>query len=267
MGLSASMFLWVQFHGGFGWPRRLTQGFNLQSTSCSSHIAHSHRKYFTQLELYEIYKSFFYRFTDPILIIVRKPGIKLFVVAPGAGGIYDPGTGSHRFIRLFNIEDLRPLQGCGGRRGVGDPIMADSMAQEILSAHNKYRAEVGVPPLEWSDDLTNHAQEWANYLSANLLFQHSGVSGEGENIWMGTLHAYSFTQMIDSFGNEKQHFIYGVFPNVSDTGNWRDVAHYTQIVWRNTKQVGCAGADGADGNYRLVCRYSPPGNVEGEPPF
>ena len=145
--------------------------------------------------------------------------------------------------------------------------MADSMAQEILAAHNKYRAEVGVPPLQWSDDLANQAQEWANYLTANLLFQHSGAKGEGENLWMGTSHAYSFTQMIDSFGDEKQHFVNGVFPNVSDTGNWVDVGHYTQVVWRNTTQVGCAGADGSDGNYRLVCRYSPPGNVTGERVF
>ena len=62
-------------------------------------------------------------------------------------------------IGSYGCLDLRPLQGCGGGRDVGDQIMADSMAQEILSAHNKYRAEVGVPPLEWSGDLANHAQE------------------------------------------------------------------------------------------------------------
>src|SRR5438874_6553811 len=90
--------------------------------------------------------------------------------------------------------------------------MLDAMAQEILSAHNKYRAEVGVPPLEWSDDLAKQAQEWADYLAANLLFQHSGVIDQGENIWIGTSHSYSFTQMIDSFGDEKQQFVYGIFP-------------------------------------------------------
>ncbi|WP_197707084.1 CAP domain-containing protein [Calothrix sp. NIES-3974] len=24
------------------------------------------------------------------------------------------------------------------------------------------------------------------------------------------------------------------------TGNWVDVGHYTQIIWRNTTEVGCA---------------------------
>ena len=145
--------------------------------------------------------------------------------------------------------------------------MTDSMAQEIVAAHNKYRAEVGVPPIEWSNDLASQAQEWANYLTSNRLFKHSGAKGEGENIWMGTSRAYSFTQMIDSFGGEKQHFINGVFPNVSNTGKWFDVGHYTQVVWRNTTQVGCAGFDGPDGMYRLVCRYSPPGNVIGQQVF
>lgn len=146
-------------------------------------------------------------------------------------------------------------------------VAQNSMAQEILNAHNQYRAEVGVPPLTWSDTLASEAQEWANYLSSNGLFEHSGTSGQGENLWMGTSGAFSFTQMIESFGSEKQYFVPGTFPDVSSTGNWADVAHYTQMVWRNTTEVGCAGVDGSDGNYRLVCRYSPPGNVVGQPVF
>jgi Cysteine-rich secretory protein family len=140
----------------------------------------------------------------------------------------------------------------------------NSMVQEILNAHNQYRAELGAPPIAWSNTLAKQAQEQANYLSANRKFEHSRVSGQGENLWMGTSHRFSLIQMIGSWGDEKQHFVKGTFPNVSRTGDWSDVGHYTQMVWRNTTQVGCAGADGPDGNYRFICRYVSPGNVMGQ---
>jgi uncharacterized protein YkwD len=44
-----------------------------------------------------------------------------------------------------------------------------SMEQEILDAHNKYRSEVGVPPLHWSNELAAQAKQWANHLSEHQL--------------------------------------------------------------------------------------------------
>jgi hypothetical protein len=145
-----------------------------------------------------------------------------------------------------------------------------SFSQEITDAHNKYRTAVGVPPIVWSDDLAAAAQNWVNTLSANLQFAHdpsAGGQNQGENIWIGTTGAFSLAQMVDSWGQEQQYFQNGTFPNVSTTGNWSDVGHYSQIVWRGTTSVGCAGATGSDGNYRLVCRYSPQGNIVGQQVF
>lgn len=147
-------------------------------------------------------------------------------------------------------------------------VAQSSMAEEILEAHNKYRAEVNVAPLTWSNTLASNAQEWANHLASlggNTL-QHSSNTGEGENLWLGTSGAFSYTQMVDMWGTEKQYFINGTFPDVSSTGNWFDVGHYTQIVWGNTTEVGCAIAT-SGGNDILVCRYSPPGNYSGQPVF
>jgi hypothetical protein len=145
---------------------------------------------------------------------------------------------------------------------------AVSFSQEILNAHNKYRAAVGVPPLVWSDDLAAAARVWANTLNSNLQFAHDPeTQKQGENLWMGTAGAFSLTQMVDNWGQERQNFRNGTFPNVSTTGNWFDVGHYSQMVWRNTTSVGCAGVSGPDGNYRLVCRYGPAGNVIGRRVF
>jgi hypothetical protein len=69
--------------------------------------------------------------------------------------------------------------------------------------------------------------------------------------------------MVGGWIDEKRYFINGVTPNFSTTGNYEDVAHYTQIIWRGTRTVGCALASNATDDY-LVCRYAPAGNVVGQ---
>jgi uncharacterized protein YkwD len=145
-----------------------------------------------------------------------------------------------------------------------------NMIPDILAAHNKYRSQVGIPPLKWSNKIAISAQTWANTLAKMGKMQHStsqARSGYGENLWMGTAGAFSFTQMVDGWGSEKKNFIPNkTFPNVSKTGNWADVGHYTQIVWKNTTEVGCALTQGGRNNY-LVCQYNPPGNFQGQKPY
>ncbi len=80
---------------------------------------------------------------------------------------------------------------------------------------------------------------------------------------MGTRNRYSLPSMFDGWAREKRLFRAGVFPGVSRTGRWSDVAHYTQIVWRGTARVGCAVHRVAEWDY-LICRYTPPGNVRGQ---
>ena len=48
-----------------------------------------------------------------------------------------------------------------------------SMAQEMLNAHNTIRPEVGVPPLVWSDQLAQVAKDWANHLIATVPAGHA----------------------------------------------------------------------------------------------
>lgn len=135
---------------------------------------------------------------------------------------------------------------------------------DCLYENNVYREAVGVPDLVWSDDLTASAQNWANTLAATGQYAHSGTPGVGENLAMGTQGAYTAPQYIDLWGAEQANFIPGgVFPDVSATGNWADVGHYTQTVWRDTTQVGCGMASGFGSDF-LVCQYTTSGNVEGE---
>ncbi|HEY9632097.1 MAG TPA: CAP domain-containing protein [Coleofasciculaceae cyanobacterium] len=138
---------------------------------------------------------------------------------------------------------------------------------DILAAHNKYRLEVGVPSLKWSDSLANSAQKWAEQLASTGSFEHSS-SQYGENLWAGTSEAYSQTQMVDDWGDEKQYFIpNSSFPNTCRE-NWSQCGHYTQIIWKDTQQVGCGLATNKKTkNDYFVCQYNPPGNYEGQKPY
>ncbi len=137
--------------------------------------------------------------------------------------------------------------------------------QEILDAHNRYRAEVNITPLIWSDALAAQAQKCADSNAANLSsgvsFSHCFTPGSGQNIAQSdSVRNLTLAQMVGLWGSEKRYFVNGKFPSVSSTGSPKDVGHYTQIIWQETTQVGCAVAS-ASGRDILVCDYSPEGNI------
>ena len=140
----------------------------------------------------------------------------------------------------------------------------DSFNARILDAHNQERNRIGEAPLSWSPRLADQAWDWAQSLATRGAFEHSRVrAGAGENLWRGTAGYYEPEEMIGSFIREGRNFRPGAFPNVSRTGNWADVGHYTQLIWPATREVGCAIAEGR-GNEVLVCRYFPSGNWVGQ---
>jgi len=187
----------------------------------------------------------------------NNPGAFLNVQDDGNLVVYRAGSQTETANNALWASGSNDMGGSGGSPGPNGQIQA------ILGEHNKYRAEVGVPPLQWSDNLAASAQQWANHLAQTGTFEHSG---SGENLAEGTARAFSVIQLVDFWINEKNSFRNGTFPNVSNTGNWADVGHYTQVVWRNTTEVGCGLASG-NGNDVLVCHYNPAGNVTGQSVF
>ncbi|BCA58870.1 CAP domain-containing protein [Sphingomonas sp. HMP6] len=140
------------------------------------------------------------------------------------------------------------------------------LRRAMLTEHNAARAAVGAPPLVWSDDLARDAARYAAVLATSEQFKHSteprGAVPEGENLFMGSRGAYRYDEMARLWVEERRFYRAGAVPDISTTGRWQDVGHYTQIIWRRTTQVGCALASSRRDDY-LVCRYTPPGNVVG----
>lgn len=139
-------------------------------------------------------------------------------------------------------------------------------AAELLEAHNHERTRFGAPALRWNPELAREAHTWAAMLAREGRMRHANASerkGAGENLWMGSAGAFPASTMVGAFVAEKQYFISGTFPRISRTGNWRDVGHYTQVVWHGTQELGCAIARNERDDF-LVCRYWPAGNTYGE---
>ena len=140
------------------------------------------------------------------------------------------------------------------------------MRNTVLSAHNQARRSFGVSPVRWSDELAAGALGHAQYMASTGIYGHDQTPGRrkkaGENMWRGTRGVFAYEVMVGVMIDEARHFRPGAFPANSRTGNWLDVAHYTQIVWPTTTEVGCALASSATTDY-FVCRYAPTGNKDG----
>jgi len=139
-------------------------------------------------------------------------------------------------------------------------------ASDCLDAHNPLRTALGLTPLTYSAQLASTAKQWANVIAGDNSLHHSQNRGNvGENLAMGTKGVYDTAKLIGLWANEKRFFKNGVWPDVSTTGNWQDVAHYTQMIWSKTTEVGCATADNSSGkSVYMVCHYSPAGNWIGD---
>ena len=157
--------------------------------------------------------------------------------------------------------------GNGHRTGATyDNRMDDRLAVRMLDRHNQERQRLGLPKLKWNRALERDARQWGRELASRGRLEHADRrtrNSTGENLWMGSQGQWDVLVGLDMMIDEKKHYRHGNFPEISSTGKWADVAHYTQIVWRNTQEVGCSVVNDRGWDV-LVCRYWPAGNVWGQ---
>jgi pathogenesis-related protein 1 len=153
------------------------------------------------------------------------------------------------------------IAGAAGLISEGRPASPPpSLAREMLAAHNSVRGRVGRAALVWSDRLAARAQEWADTLLARKQFVHRPNSTYGENLFEITGMSATSAQVVSSWAGESRNYDYHANKCSGVCG------HYTQIVWGDTKEAGCAVARGG-GREVWVCNYDPPGNWIGKRPY
>jgi pathogenesis-related protein 1 len=138
-------------------------------------------------------------------------------------------------------------------------ITSGDFSSEMLAAHNNIRVKINLPPLQWSGKLAAYSQKWANSLITKDRAGHNSKSPYGENILVTSLGSTP-SMTVAEWASESQDYTYR---NNACNG---DCGHYTQLVWRSTRQVGCAMAHNSQREI-WVCSYDPPGNFNGEWPY
>jgi len=173
--------------------------------------------------------------------------------------------------------------GCQAKRIIIPPdpsATAMPATDQLVTAHNRWRAQVNVPPLSWSNTLQQQAQGWANQLKTNnqCNMRHSAANGKtGENIFWASpltqtsrnrppqlsLQKVSAERVVNAWGSEVTDYDY----QNNRCASGKICGHYTQMVWRSSREVGCAKAICADLSQVWVCNYAPAGNWRGERPY
>lgn len=143
-------------------------------------------------------------------------------------------------------------------------------AREFLEAHNRVRAGLStslhapLPPLVWSMALAKAAARAA----ARCSLEHSRTD-HGENL-AAAAPTLSPTEAVSIWLRERADWDAATKRCRAD----RICGHYTQLVWRETREVGCAirscegGGLGIPGPFTVtVCQYAPSGNLRGAAPY
>jgi hypothetical protein len=142
---------------------------------------------------------------------------------------------------------------------------------DCLALTNTYRFYVGKNPLKTSQALVDAAQKWADILASRKTFEHSNgqVGPYGENLYV----SYSSNPNANTGGLEAIQSWFSEFENYngepinSNPQNFGKYGHFTQLIWPNTIELGCAFKDYTDGVWSkkvVVCEYFPAGNFVGQ---
>lgn len=143
-----------------------------------------------------------------------------------------------------------------------NPSYAQNSPQDYLDPHNSARAAVGVGAMTWDDTVAAYAQNYANERKGDCQLVHSG-GPYGENIFWGSGREFTAADAVASWVSEKQYYDYSA--NTCQSGE--QCGHYTQVVWRNSVNLGCARVQCDNGAWFITCNYNPPGNYVGQRPY
>jgi pathogenesis-related protein 1 len=214
--------------------------------------------------------------------------------ASGSGGTgatpptYDAGRGGGKAGAAQTGMSGTSSAGATSNAGSSEPgnhtnPLSQALIDQFVAAHNAARARTDLdplpspvlPPVSWDPILADAAY---NYLSKCIstdgkLVDHNqnrtkdyaalgGTVYVGENIYASSGNTVMPRDAVDSWMSEKSAYVYG-------SGDLTKAGHYTQVVWRDSVQIGCAIVNCPSASYSdtILCDYAPGGNINGQNPY
>ena len=131
----------------------------------------------------------------------------------------------------------------------------EKIRADILENHNYHRERHQVDDLVRSSKLENIAQAYSEHLASidQMIHSHNGY---GENLfYCGGMEPTGASVSKNWYGENKNH---------NFSGDWKKgTGHFTQMVWKETKEVGFGKYKNKKGQTFVVANYYPAGNVMG----
>lgn len=151
--------------------------------------------------------------------------------------------------------------------------ITQSQRNIILGLHNYIREQYHLPNLVWDMNIEKQSQEWANTLIKNNVLKHSNSTNNKwmwENLYMITTSEKriksDWSDAVIVWTQEWQSYDF----DTNTCNTWAICGHFTQVIWKNTKRVGCGQALKKKGSMTTiywVCQYDPPWNYIGQKPY
>ncbi|KAK3593730.1 hypothetical protein CHS0354_013628 [Potamilus streckersoni] len=210
--------------------------------------------------------------------IIKPDGSKVttkkITTSTGGGALNPMETENFEKMRLDDGNGKKKVKGSkkkGSSSSSSDSSPESKRSQKLsefiddaVKSHNEYRKLHGVGPLKHAKDLSEFAQKWAEHLAVTDSFQHSDCTHKGERIgeniackWSSTGADYTGQQATDQWYSEISKHDFTKEPRSSGTG------HFTQVVWKESKEMGIGKAKTSGGKVIVVGNYRPAGNLVG----
>ncbi|KAI3378231.1 hypothetical protein SNEBB_009128 [Seison nebaliae] len=144
---------------------------------------------------------------------------------------------------------------------MGNSYGSDNFMTEAIKTHNEYRKKHGIDKLEHNNELDRLADGFAKEIAKSGQIYHGRTrykNGQvGENIAM--YFSPAGTELTGRLATDMWYREGAKHDYNEDHQN--GTGHFTQVIWKSTREVGFGRAKADDGRWFFVAFYYPPGNI------